>query len=67
MTAAGMAGAAPWPLPQVADDNTFAGGRDTGNFRPSPLTFGIHQADWRIGERPEVIARPRYLPASRSS
>jgi radical SAM superfamily enzyme YgiQ (UPF0313 family) len=47
------------PLVELADDNTFAGGRD-----PVPLLEALQaanvryftEADWRIGERPEVWA-----------
>lgn len=49
----------PRPLVELADDNTFAGSRD-----PVPLLEALQaanvryftEADWRIGERPEVLA-----------
>lgn len=47
------------PLVELADDNTFAGSRD-----PQPLLEALRdanvryftEADWRIGERPEVLS-----------
>jgi radical SAM superfamily enzyme YgiQ (UPF0313 family) len=47
------------PLIELADDNTFAGTRD-----PAPLFDALEasgaryftEADWRIGERPEILA-----------
>lgn len=50
----------PSPMIELADDNTFAGGRDV---EPLLETFARHdvryftEADWRIGERPELLAR----------
>ncbi len=52
------------PLIELADDNTFAGGRD-----PSPLLDALTavearwftEADWRIGERGDLL---RHLAAS---
>ncbi len=46
------------PVVELADDNTFAGGRD-----PAPLLEALGEAgalwfteaDWRIGERPDVL------------
>lgn len=54
----------PQPVVELADDNTFAGGRD-----PRPLFDVLAESgaryftevDWRIGERPEVL---RGLAAS---
>ncbi len=49
----------PEPLLELADDNTFAGSRDVG---PLFETLGASkaryftEADWRIGERPEVLS-----------
>ncbi len=50
----------PRPLIELADDNTFAGSRDV-----NPLFDALHdvdarwftEADWRIGERPEILRR----------
>jgi radical SAM superfamily enzyme YgiQ (UPF0313 family) len=49
----------PHPLVELADDNTFAGDRDTGEFFDVLASSGIRyftEADWRIGERPDVLA-----------
>lgn len=48
------------PLLELADDNTFAGRRD-----PAPLLVALErsgarwftESDWRIGERPDLLAR----------
>lgn len=50
---------APRPLLELADDNTFAGERDSGALlevlgRSSARWFT--EADWRLGERPELLA-----------
>lgn len=50
----------PRPLIELADDNTFAGSRDV-----NPLFDALQnakarwftEADWRIGERPEILQR----------
>lgn len=50
----------PRPVLELADDNTFAGRRD-----PAPLLDALGrsgarwftEADWRLGERPDVLAR----------
>ena len=50
----------PAPLLELADDNTFAGGRDPGPLLKVLGEFGARwftEADWRIGERPELLAR----------
>lgn len=55
---AALTAVAPRPLLELADDNTFAGGR-----APAPLLDTLRAAgarwftevDWRIGERPEVL------------
>jgi radical SAM superfamily enzyme YgiQ (UPF0313 family) len=50
----------PNPLIELADDNTFAGHRDVAPFFDAFEQSGARwftEADWRIGERPEVLAR----------
>jgi len=50
----------PRPLLELADDNTFAGGRDVEEFFDVLQRAGVRyftEADWRIGERPEVLRR----------
>ena len=50
----------PNPLIELADDNTFAGERDLEPFFDAFKESGARwftEADWRIGERPEVLAR----------
>ena len=50
----------PRPMIELADDNTFAGSRDV-----NPLFDALQdakarwftEADWRIGERPEILSR----------
>jgi len=48
----------PNPLIELADDNTFAGSRNFGEFfgafRSSNARW-FTESDWRIGERPEVL------------
>lgn len=49
----------PHPLLELADDNTFAGSRDPGEFFEVLQASGARwftEADWRIGERPDVLA-----------
>jgi radical SAM superfamily enzyme YgiQ (UPF0313 family) len=46
------------PLVELADDNTFAGGRDAGEFFDALTSSGVRyftESDWRIGERPDVL------------
>ncbi|MEX2173387.1 MAG: cobalamin-dependent protein [Pirellulaceae bacterium] len=46
------------PLVELADDNTFAGRRDPAALLHALGAAGIRyftEADWRIGERPEVL------------
>lgn len=48
------------PLLELADDNTFAGERDPGPLLEVLGRSGARwftEADWRIGERPELLAR----------
>ena len=50
----------PNPLIELADDNTFAGQRDVEPFFDAFQESGARwftEADWRIGERPEVLER----------
>jgi radical SAM superfamily enzyme YgiQ (UPF0313 family) len=50
----------PNPLIELADDNTFAGHRDVEPFFDAFEQSGARwftEADWRIGERPDVLAR----------
>ncbi|HUG90324.1 MAG TPA: DUF4070 domain-containing protein, partial [Planctomycetaceae bacterium] len=47
------------PLIELADDNTFAGSREAGELFEAFERFNIRyftEADWRIGERPDVLA-----------
>jgi radical SAM superfamily enzyme YgiQ (UPF0313 family) len=47
------------PLLELADDNTFAGERDPGPLFDAFARAGARyftEVDWRIGERPEVLA-----------
>jgi radical SAM superfamily enzyme YgiQ (UPF0313 family) len=48
----------PRPVVELADDNTFAGGRDPGPLfdalRESEARY-FTEVDWRVGERPEVL------------
>jgi radical SAM superfamily enzyme YgiQ (UPF0313 family) len=50
----------PRPLIELADDNTFAGSRDVADlcdaFEESNARW-FTEADWRIGERPELLNR----------
>jgi len=48
------------PVVELADDNTFAGRRDPDELLKALERSGIRyftEADWRIGERPEVLSR----------
>ena len=48
------------PLIELADDNTFAGSRDVQEFFDVFAQSGVRyftEADWRIGERSDVLAR----------
>ncbi|MBX3388149.1 MAG: B12-binding domain-containing radical SAM protein [Phycisphaeraceae bacterium] len=48
------------PLVELADDNTFAGRRDSCALLDLFAKSGIRyftEADWRIGERPDVLER----------
>ncbi len=50
----------PRPLIELADDNTFAGARNVDEFFDTFAQSGVRyftEADWRIGERPEVLKR----------
>jgi radical SAM superfamily enzyme YgiQ (UPF0313 family) len=50
----------PRPLLELADDNTFAGERDSTALLEVLGRSGARwftEADWRIGERPELLAR----------
>jgi radical SAM superfamily enzyme YgiQ (UPF0313 family) len=50
----------PRPLVELADDNTFAGGRDASELLSTLADSGVRyftECDWRIGERPEVLER----------
>ena len=47
------------PLVELADDNTFAGGRDPGELLEVLRAANIRyftEADWRIAHRPDVLA-----------
>jgi radical SAM superfamily enzyme YgiQ (UPF0313 family) len=47
------------PLVELADDNTFAGGRDPAALLEALKRAGARyftESDWRIGERPDVLA-----------
>jgi radical SAM superfamily enzyme YgiQ (UPF0313 family) len=49
----------PRPLLELADDNTFAGRRDPQELFGALSAAGARyftEADWRIGQRPEVLA-----------
>ena len=51
---------APRPLIELADDNTFAGNRDPHELLEILEQSGARwftECDWRIGERPDVLAR----------
>jgi len=48
------------PIVELADDNTFAGRRDAVPLLELFAGSGIRyftEVDWRIGERPEIVAR----------
>ena len=48
------------PLIELADDNTFAGSREETEFLDVFGRSGVRyftEADWRIGERPQLLAR----------
>jgi hypothetical protein len=48
----------PRPLVELADDNTFAGGRPVEPLFAAFAEAGIRyftEADWRVGERPDVL------------
>ncbi|MBX3359078.1 MAG: B12-binding domain-containing radical SAM protein [Phycisphaeraceae bacterium] len=48
------------PVLELADDNTFAGRRDAGELLGVLERSGVRyftEADWRIGERPEILDR----------
>jgi radical SAM superfamily enzyme YgiQ (UPF0313 family) len=48
------------PLIELADDNTFAGSRDVDELFDALKSAGVRyftEADWRIGERADVLAR----------
>jgi radical SAM superfamily enzyme YgiQ (UPF0313 family) len=50
----------PRPLIELADDNTFAGSRDTDELLDVLRRSGARwftEVDWRLGERPAVVAR----------
>jgi radical SAM superfamily enzyme YgiQ (UPF0313 family) len=50
----------PNPVLELADDNTFVGGRDAELFLDVLAGAGSRyftEADWRLGERPEVLRR----------
>ena len=50
----------PRPLIELADDNTFAGSRDVNSLFDALQDAGARwftEADWRIGERPEILQR----------
>lgn len=50
----------PEPLLELADDNTFAGPRDSEALLAALQESNARwftEADWRIGERPELVAR----------
>jgi radical SAM superfamily enzyme YgiQ (UPF0313 family) len=47
------------PVVELADDNTFAGRREAGPLLETLARSGVRyftEADWRIGERPELLA-----------
>ena len=50
----------PRPLIELADDNTFAGSRDVNHLFDALQDVNARwftEADWRIGERPEILRR----------
>jgi len=50
----------PSPVIELADDNTFAGGGDAEPLLAALQESGARwftESDWRLGERPEVLAR----------
>lgn len=54
-----IAACAPNPLIELADDNTFAGSRDPADLFDALHDIGARyftEADWRIGEQPELLA-----------
>lgn len=54
-----IASRCPRPLVELADDNTFAGNRNPQELFDVLSAAGARyftEADWRIGERPEVLA-----------
>mgnify|MGYP002622880333 CR=1 FL=1 len=56
---AAMNSITPRPWLELADDNTFAGERDTSELFAALQESGARyftEADWRIGERPDVLA-----------
>lgn len=55
-----IAALAPRPLIELADDNTFAGSRPAEELCDALAESGARwftESDWRIGERPELLAR----------
>lgn len=57
---ASITAVAPRPLLELADDNTFAGQRDADPLLDALQASGARwftESDWRIGERPAVLAR----------
>src|SRR5262245_18146182 len=56
---AAIATLSPRPLIELADDNTFAGGRDAGELLETLANADARyftEVDWRIGEQPNVLA-----------
>ncbi|MDP6446541.1 MAG: radical SAM protein [Pirellulaceae bacterium] len=55
-----ICGMASRPLLELADDNTFARSRDVAELLDVLTDSGVRyftEADWRIGERPDVLTR----------
>jgi radical SAM superfamily enzyme YgiQ (UPF0313 family) len=56
---AAIAARVPRPILELADDNTFAGGRDAPEFMEALATAGARyftEVDWRIGENPALLS-----------
>ncbi|WP_206352291.1 B12-binding domain-containing radical SAM protein [Tautonia rosea] len=50
----------PRPVAELADDNTFAGRRETGPLLEALAGSRVRyftEVDWRVGERPEILER----------
>jgi radical SAM superfamily enzyme YgiQ (UPF0313 family) len=55
---AALTAVAPSPVLELADDNTFVGGREAGPLLEALAAAGARyftEVDWRLGERPELL------------